>query len=84
MSITVIVKRQTPAEERYRRAIRKYSAAVQTLTGARGGSLSEALMVAHQAHIEMLAAADARFRKVVPIRAAKSSASEWSIRLETH
>jgi hypothetical protein len=66
MTITVIVRNQTRAEKRYGRAVRKYSAAVQALAGLRDGSLTAALMRAHEAHIEMLAVANGSFLKGVP------------------
>jgi hypothetical protein len=58
MMASIILKDQTYAHERYLEAVRNYSSAVEEITAVRDASIAEALMRAHEAHLELLALAD--------------------------
>jgi hypothetical protein len=58
MMASVILKDQTQAHERYLKAVRNYSSAVEAITAVRDASVAEALMRAHEAHLELLSMAD--------------------------
>lgn len=66
MTITFVVKDRTRGEERYSRAVWEYSVAVEALACVGDGSRTEALMRAHETHIEMLAVTNGCVLKAVP------------------